>query len=131
MSTSQVKQVGLELQESSIRSLFSSYEGTREQYDKLMKECRKLIPLRGRTRKESVVGRITGKGSKKAESFNAQMGEYKDEATGGLQASAPSEYQKKFRLWERHMYQSIERHGKAKAPFHKTDKECYARLIEL
>ena len=131
LSTEQVKQVGIEEQELKIREIFSLYEGTIEQYDRLVKECRKTIPKRGRTRKESLVGRIKGKGKKKAESFDLQMKEYKDESTGGLRGSAPMEYQKKFKLYERYMYQSVERNGKASAPFHKVDKECYERLIEL
>ena len=109
----------------------SEYKGTREEYEKLVSSCRRIIPQAGRTRREATMGRISGKGKKKAESFDAQMNQYKDSETGFLKGEAPEEYRKKFQMWERYMYSTIERGGKQVAPFHETDKECYDGLIEL
>ena len=120
-----------ESQESTIRAIMSEYKGTREEYDKLVSSCRRIIPQAGRTRREATMGRISGKGKKKAESFDAQMGQYKNKESGLLEDSAPEEYRKKFQMWERYMYVTIERGGKQVAPFHETDKGCYDGLIEL
>tara|TARA_B100001093_G_scaffold426258_1_gene420105 strand:- start:613 stop:1629 length:1017 start_codon:yes stop_codon:yes gene_type:complete len=120
-----------ESQESTIRAIMSEYKGTREEYEKLVSSCRRIIPQAGRTRREATMGRISGKGKKKAESFDAQMGQYKNTVSGLLEDSAPEEYRKKFQMWERYMYVTIERGGKQVAPFYETDKGCYDGLIEL